>query len=255
MHGLPGDSSLIPSHSHSRLSSLVSAGSCVVRVYRGWVLLSGVFWCGAFGLPLVVVVLSVGSGAGCSWLVRALLVWTCVLGVLSRWLVDPCGVVVLTVLCGLLPPLLGFCVVVSVLGPVCMVGWAWGPLWGGVPYLPWGSGCGCSTGVAGGGELLVEGCWLVRGCLGAAATGQGATRGCRALRSATGVDGCWVPSGRTCEPRWGVFGVVLVSHIGVWRFWAVREAVARPEVWLLSRYPFLFSGLLSGGVRCGSWVS
>ena len=65
--------------------------------------------------------------------------------------------------------------------------------------------------MVGGGELLVEGCWLVRGCLGVDATGQGATRGCRALRLATGVDGCWVPSGRTCEPRWGVFGVVLVS--------------------------------------------
>ena len=65
--------------------------------------------------------------------------------------------------------------------------------------------------MVGGVELLVEGCWLVRGCLGAAATGQGATRGCRALRSATGVDGAGLPSGRTCEPRWVVFGVVLVS--------------------------------------------
>lgn len=138
MHGLPGDSSLIPSHSHSRLSSLVSAGSCVVRVYRGWVLLSGVFWYGAFGLPLVVVVLSVGSGAGCSWLVRALLVWTCVLGVLSRWLVDPCGVVVLTVLCGLLPPFWGFVLLSLFWGPCA---WLVGR---GVPF---GVACRTSLGV------------------------------------------------------------------------------------------------------------
>lgn len=199
---------MIPSHSHSRLSPLVSAGSCVVRVYRGWVLLSGVFWCGAFGLPLVVVVLSVGSGAGCSWLVRALLVWTCVLGVFSRWLVDPCGVVVLTVLCGLLSPFRVLC--------CCPCPWARAHDWLRVGFLAtWGRVLGglrgCSTRAVGGVELLVEGCRMARGCLGAAATRQGATRGCRALRSATGVDGRWVPSGRTCEPRWGVFRVVLVS--------------------------------------------
>lgn len=153
---------------------------------QGWVLLSEVFWCGAFDLPLVVVVLSVVSGAGCSWLVRALLVWTWVLGVLSRWLADPCGVVVaLTALCGLLSPFLGFCVVVSVLGPVCMAGWAWGPLWGGVPYLPWGSGCGCSTGVAGGVELLAEGCWPIRGLFGCGCDRVG-VRDFGVLRSATG---------------------------------------------------------------------
>lgn len=35
--------------------SFASAGSCVVGRVQGWVLLSEVFWCGAFGLPLVVV--------------------------------------------------------------------------------------------------------------------------------------------------------------------------------------------------------
>lgn len=105
-------------------------------------------------------------------------------------------------------PFLGFCVVVSVLGPVCMAGWAWSPLWGGVPYLPWGSGCGCSTGVAGGVELLAEGCWPIRGLFGCGCDRVG-VRDFGVLRSATGGDGCWVPSGRTCEPRWGVFGGVL----------------------------------------------
>ena len=147
MHGLPGDSSLVPSHSHSRLSSLVSAGSCVVRVYRGWVLLSEVFWCGAFGLSLVVVVLSVGSGAGaCS----PCLTW--VLGVLSRWLVDPCGVVVLTVLCGLLSPFRVLC--------CCPCPWARAHDWLRVGFLAtWGRVLGVFVGAVQGWRVGVS-CWL-----------------------------------------------------------------------------------------------
>jgi len=162
VHGLPGDSSLVPfSFPFASVASRVCCLVCSEGV-QGWVLLSGVFWCGVFDLPLVVVVLSVVSGAGCSWLVCALLVWTWVLGVLSRWLVDPCGVVVaLTALCGLLSPFLGFCVVVSVLGPACMAGWelgSWGVLAGAVQG--WRVGLSCWLRVVG---------WL-GACLGVDAT-------------------------------------------------------------------------------------
>lgn len=112
----------------------------------------------------------------------------------------------------------------------------------------------CSGGVqAGGGELLVEGCRMARGCLGVAATRQGATRGCRALWSATGVDGRWVPSGRTCEPRWGVFRVVLVST-------GRGDSGPSERLWRALRSgccPGVFScSLVScpAGVRCESWV-
>ena len=136
---------------------------------QGWVLLSEAFWCGAFDLPLVVVVLSVVSGAGCSWLVRTLLVWTWVLGVLSRWLVDPCGVVVaLTALCGLLSPFWGFVLLF------------WGPCaWLVGRGVPFGVACRTSLGVVVVGAVqgwrVGLSCWLravgrLGACLGVAAT-------------------------------------------------------------------------------------
>lgn len=69
--------------------------------------------------------------------------------------------------------------------------------------------------MVGGVELLVEGCWLVRGCLGAAATGQGATRGCRALRSATGVDGAGYPLEERVSHAGSFSGSYWCPHRGV----------------------------------------
>ena len=63
MHGLPGDSSLVPfSFPFASVASCFCWLVCSGGV-QGWVLLSEVFWCGAFDLPLVVVILSVVSGA------------------------------------------------------------------------------------------------------------------------------------------------------------------------------------------------
>ena len=105
-----------PSCSHSRLSSLVSAGSCVVRVCRGGsccLRCSGVV-SSAFPLLSWSCLLRLGR-------VRVLIVWTQGLGALSRRLVDSCGVVVLTVLCGLLSPFRVLCCC-PCLGSVRMTG-------------------------------------------------------------------------------------------------------------------------------------
>ena len=210
------------------------------------------FWCGAFGLPLVVVVLSVGSGAGCSWLVRALLVWTRGLGALSRRLVDSCGLVVLTVLCGLLSPFRVLC--------CCPRPWARAHDWLRVGFLAtWGRVLGVFVGAVQGWRVGVS-CWLrAVGWLGVVWVWMRPGRARHGDVGRYGRPRGWMGAGYPLEERVSHAGAFSGSywcvHIGVWRFWAVREAVARPEVWLLSRCPFLFSGLLSSGVRCGSWVS
>ena len=199
MHGLPGDFSLIPSHSHSRLSPLVSAGSCVVRVCRG------------------------GSCClGCSGACSPCLTW--VLGVLSRWLVHPCGVMVLTVLCGLLSPFRVLC--------CCPCPWARAHDWLRVGFLAtWGRVLGglrgCSTRVIGGVELLAEGCWPIRGVFGCGCDRVGVTgAGCpleeRVSHAGAFSGSCWCPHrgvvilGRQggCGVSWGL-GVSQVPFPGL----------------------------------------
>lgn len=194
------------------------------------------FWCGAFGLPLVVVVLSVWSGAGCSWLVRALLVWTWVLGVLSRWLVDPCGVVVLTVLCGLLSPFRVLC--------CCPCPWARAHDWLRVGFLAtWGRVLGglrgCSTRAVGGVELLAEGCWPIRGVFECGCDRVG-VRDFGVLRSANGgVTGAGCPleerasrAGAFSGSRWYPYkGVAILGRqrgCGVSCGLAVRRVLCWP---------------------------
>lgn len=104
-----------------RCFSFASAGSCVVGRVQGWVLLSGVFWCGVFCLLLVVVSgvwlfvvgaypSCLGSGSWCPFEVAVGSLWGrggayCVVWPLF--------------------PLLG-CVAVPVLGSVRMGGWGLG---------------------------------------------------------------------------------------------------------------------------------
>lgn len=121
MHGLPGDFSLIPSHYHSRLSPLVSAASCVVRVCRGG---SCCLRCSGAG-PSVFPLLSWSCLSGLGLVVRG---W-CVLSLSGLGVLVPFrgGWWILVgwwylLCCVASYPLLGFCVVVPVLGPVRMTG-------------------------------------------------------------------------------------------------------------------------------------